>query len=436
MQAQTTFGEITSLVGVEINHAYIKQAEIALAARRPISQTINLIHRSFFAIDWAELARKQVGQILVIGNPPWVTSSTLGKIESRNLPIKTKQDELTGIDAITGKSNFDISEWICLKLIQSLPTERSSFALLVKTTVARKVLKKAWSTGLPLTQPKIHKIDAQREFGVSVDACLFSGKISANTRNSCQVYPGLEAHTPTQVVGYEPPTLIADLVKHGRTRHLASTKNSTNWRSGVKHDCAKVLELRIEGDSLINGFDQAVEIESEFVFPLKKSSDIALGKKEDRRRIIITQNSTRESPLVLENRAPRLWAYLKKHADLFDARKSSIYRGRPPFSIFGVGSYSFSPYKVAISGLYKKLRFQLQGPIDQRPVLFDDTVYFLSFQDERSSLAALDLLSSQVAQDFFNARIFWDAKRPITATVLRSLCLEKLSSSRYRHQSD
>ncbi len=45
----------------------------------------------------------------VIGNPPWVTNSRQGKNSSLNVPLKSNIYGLKGIDAITGKSNFDIS---------------------------------------------------------------------------------------------------------------------------------------------------------------------------------------------------------------------------------------------------------------------------------------------------------------------------------------
>ena len=85
------------------------------------------------------------------------------------------------------------------------------------------------------------------------------------------------------------------------------------------------------------------------------------------------------------------------------------------------GAYSFAPWKVAISGLYKKLAFACVGPVDGRPVVFDDTVSFLPFQTEAEARAwlAIWLNSSDLAQTFLGSMIFWTDKRPITAAVLR-----------------
>lgn len=427
-QAHATFPSARTFIGADINATYLKQAKMALLPKAQPHQNIKLINRSFFDINWASITTQQRGQILVVGNPPWVTSAKLGKMSSTNHPKKSKQKNLQGLDAITGKSNFDISEWICLSLLKSLPVGRSNFALLLKTAVARKLLKIIWDQNLNLAQAQIVQVNARRVFGVSVDACLFLGEIAPTARKTCQVFYRFDQTAPGHNIGYHPPTLITDIQKHERTRHLLCSKPTANWRSGVKHDCAKVLELTIKGNQLVNGFGEILDVESEYVYPLKKSSDVAGEHAQNSRRIIVTQRSTKESPNELKRRAPKLWDYLQHHEALFQARKSSIYRARPPYSIFGIGDYSFAPYKIAISGLYKHLKFQHQGPIDGKPVLYDDTVYFLAFTDQEASKAAHRALSRPIAQDFLNARIFWDAKRPVTATVLRSLCLETLQS--------
>lgn len=200
------------------------------------------------------------------------------------------------------------------------------------------------------------------------------------------------------------------------------------WRSGVEHDCARVLELRPVSGKLVNGFGDVVEVEDEFLFPLQKSSDVAGHKGDGGKRLIVTQRVVGQSTASLETIAPRLWMYLQEHGDLLDARRSSIYRGKPRFSIFGVGDYTFAPWKIAISGLYKRLEFLLQGPVAGRPVVFDDTVYFLGFATEDEAQNAYYLLCSDVAREFYSSFIFWDAKRPITASVLRQLSLDRLAA--------
>jgi len=41
-----------------------------------------------------------------------------------------------------------------------------------------------------------------------------------------------------------------------------------------------------------------------------------------------------------------------------------IYCGKPRFFIFGVGDYTFTPWKVAVSSFYKIPHFIKVGPMD------------------------------------------------------------------------
>ena len=113
------------------------------------------------------------GNLLVIGNPPWVTNSQLGRLGSNNLPIKTNFKGLKGIEALTGYSNFDITEYIWIKLIQELVYEKPTIALLCKTSVARNVLQFAFDAQLKISNASIRSIDAKKWFKASVSACLF-----------------------------------------------------------------------------------------------------------------------------------------------------------------------------------------------------------------------------------------------------------------------
>ena len=106
---------------------------------------------------------------------------------------------------------------------------------------------------------------------------------------------------------------------------------------------------------------------------------------------------------------------------MLDARGSTIYQKNPRFAIFGIGDYAFRPWRIAICGLYKKLNFRLVGPIEGKPVQFDDTVYYVSFDSQAEAENALKCIRSAAATDLYSALIFWDEKRPIKSSVLNSV---------------
>ena len=118
-----------------------------------------------------------------------------------------------------------------------------------------------------------------------------------------------------------------------------------------------------------------------------------------------------------------------EHQENFNARKSSIYNNKPQFSIFGIGDYSFKPYKVAISGLYKTFHFTLILPQADKPVMLDDTCYLIGFDKIEFAVYALILLNSDTTMQFLQSVTFADAKRTFTKDVLMRIDLLELAKT-------
>ncbi len=413
------------LAGYEINPSYV-----AIASSRLGTAGKEVYAADFFSVDWEHQIASMKGPILVIGNPPWVTSAGLGTLGSQNLPQKQNFKGLSGLDAMTGKSNFDVSEWMILRLLRALSGHEATIAMLCKSAVARRVVEFCANHDLRIAPGGVWRIDAAKHFNAAVDAVLFVCVCQTEARTSREssswpIYASLDAKTPESSFGIVDGGLVADLDAFNRSRMITG-ESDPEWRSGMKHDCSRIMELKYQVDRWTNGIDETVDIESQFRFPLLKSSDIANGRSISARAVIVPQRNLGEDTTTLQECAPKLWAYLNKHAELLNGRKSSIYKGQPPFAIFGVGEYSFAPWKVAISGLYKRLRFCVVGPHDQQPVMLDDTCYFLPFANEADARRAARALESELAADFFRSRVFWDAKRPISKSILQSLELDRL----------
>ena len=86
--------------------------------------------------------------------------------------------------------------------------------------------------------------------------------------------------------------------------------------------------------------------------------------------------------------------------------------------------------KSQFLGFYKKLVFRLVAPHNGKPVVLDDTCYFLPCRDEAIAATLVEMLDSEEASAFYNSLVFWDAKRPITAALLQSLDLRLLIESK------
>lgn len=423
--ALDSFSGVCHVLGFDRDARYVQQAN-GVATRARTETQIQIVQSDFFETDWSALVGTLPDPILILGNPPWVTNATLGSLGSTNLPAKSNIDNLRGIDALTGKSNFDISEWMLRENLRWLAARRGMLAVLCKTTVARKVLLSAWSQSLPIESAAVYRLDAKRHFGASVDACLLLVRVQpGGNSQDCLDYTSLSAIEPQAVFGFRDGGLVAHVDLYERWHHLSAV-GLTGWRSGIKHDCSKVFELRARDGDFKNGFHERVRLEPTVVFPLLKSSDLATTRPP-RKWLLVPHRDMSASPADLQRSAPSAWQYLMTHQALLDNRGSSIYRNRPRFSIFGVGVYSFSSWKVAISGLYKKLGFVQVPPFQGRPVVLDDTCYFFSCGSAEECEVLHGFVTSEPAREFLSALIFWDSKRPITAQLLNSLDLAALA---------
>jgi methylase of polypeptide subunit release factors len=425
--ASEAFPDASSIVGIDINSDYLTAANRLFDAT---DSRVRLIEGDFFKFDWSDIFGSHESPWLIVGNPPWVTNAQLSSIDSDNLPQKSNHQGLSGIDAITGKSNFDISEWMLLRYLDWLQGKSGIIGVLCKTAVARKILLHAWKTKAPLYNAGIYKINALKHFDAAVDACFFVLEIRPEAESyHCDIFDSLTSATASHRVGYVDGHLIPDVLTFNRHRRLLGCDAHYTWRSGIKHDCSKVMELgsTIEGNR--NGLGEVPNLEEALLYPMLKSSDIGNGRIRCRNLMLVPQQYVGEDTAQLRRKAPQTWDYLTRHAELLNRRGSAIYKDKPPFSIFGVGPYTFAPWKVAISGFYKALTFVKVGPVDGKPVVFDDTIYFLPCWSADEATFIESLLHSDIAQRFLGSMIHWDEKRPITVSILKRLSLFELSSA-------
>ena len=420
------FPSISKATGLDISSDYVKAAKQRLEIRQDKTKA-QIIQGNFFDMDWSALLADLPSPILVIGNPPWITNAHLSILNSSNVPEKKNFQNFNGFDAMTGKSNFDISEWMLIRVLNWLNKRDAVMAMLCKTAVARKLLTYAWKNNISLSNSAIYRIDAAKHFDASVDSCLFVCAFSPSARNSISaIFDGLDNTESMKNIGVIDGEIVASVELFERWGHLRGDENG-KWRSGIKHDCAKVMELTKEGAKYRNGLGEIVELEDDYVYPMLKSSDVAKGSVvKPRRWMLVTQKTVRDDTSLIKESAPKTWRYLLSHAELLDRRGSSIYKNRSRFSVFGVGEYSFSQWKVATSGFYKKLNFQVVGVYSGKPMMLDDTSYFVPCNTKEEAEHLGSLLNSRIAKEFFEAYIFWDAKRPVTMEILRRLDLSAL----------
>jgi len=425
VSAIRAFPTLEEIHGVEIYEPYCWHTKFAILEtfiknpelNRPM---IHLFRDDVFKFDFSELAKSFKDRtVLVLGNPPWVTNSELSSLNSSNVPVKRNFKSLNGLDAITGKGNFDIGEYIILSMLGTFETLKGSLAMLAKNSVIKNVIQDLPRTNHPISDLAAFTFDAKFYFNASVEASLFTCNFREDQSSpTCKVASLQHPETSDARFGWVDGKFVSDVDNYQDVKVFDNTSPFV-WRQGVKHDCSKILELELSEGGYRNRLNEKVDIEDDLVFPLVKSSDIQNGVVVSHRKfVIITQKKVGDDTAYIADKYPRLHRYLSDNVKYFADRKSSIYNGKSPFAIFGIGDYSFKPFKVAISGLYKKPKFSLIQPHNGKPVMLDDTCYFLGFQDRTPAVFALLTLNSDTVQTLLSSLAFSDAKRPYTKDVL------------------
>lgn len=420
LQAASELAPASERIGLEIQEEYIKEA----------SKWGEILTGNIFETNLSnDIAWETDGDLVVVGNPPWVTSAELNRMDSKNLPPKDNFKGAKGLDALLGASNFDVCEFIMLKVLQEFRNQPFRLGMLCKTQVARNLMHHAHQIDLPISHSELYRIDAKNWFGAAVDAGWFVIEVNPSIQPNyvTTVYDDLFFLEPAvnSRFGMVNNVLVSNVDLYEQVG-VADGKSPYVWRSGMKHDASAVFELEARPSPTTKD-GLPVSIEAGYIYPLVKSTAIFRGKHLDMAKwVIVPQKTFGADTAYLEREAPNLWSYLTSNAEAIDNRKSSIYRNRPRFSVFGHGDYTFAPYKIGISGLHKAPVFQLIPPINDLPVVLDDTCYFLPFDDSTEAAVVTALLTSKEAIALIESLVFWDSKRPISKRLLSRIELGKL----------
>jgi len=424
------FKNLKKVVGLEIYKPYVWESKFQilnyfLANKSEPITDIDIIHGNAFEFSYEDLAKttKKL-KTLVVGNPPWVTNSELSSINSKNLPDKSNFKKHNGLEAITGKGNFDIGENISLTMLSCFHNHEGMFAFLIKNSVIKNLIYDQKINQFNIGQSEKLNIDSKKEFNVSVNASLFLTNLKKEPDYICKELDFYSKNYLT-TFGWYNDKFVNSVEDYEKSNNVDG-KSKFIWRSGVKHDCSKVMELEQKNGHYINSLGEKIELESNLVYGLLKSSDLKQYETNSyRKSTIITQKRIGQETKYIKDKFPLTFKYLNSHKEFFEKRKSSIYKDKPVFSIFGIGDYSFTNYKVAISGLYKSTHFTLVYPDDSKPIMLDDTCYFIGFDQLKMAQIAHYLVNSETVQKFLNSIIFSDSKRPINKDILMRIDFEK-----------
>ena len=147
-----------------------------------------------------------------------------------NLPAKENFMGLRGIAARTGKANFDISEWMLIRLLRALRGRPATLAMLCKTATARKFLRYAWQNDGRIAAAALYRIDAAEHSTLPWMPVLLYLRTGSAGPQETDIYPALSAREPVSQIGLAGDELVADVHAYRALRHLEGL-SPFRWRS-------------------------------------------------------------------------------------------------------------------------------------------------------------------------------------------------------------
>jgi len=419
------------------NEVFFKLHVLQLSFKKNFKINIDFYRDSIFNHKLSKEFEEDINKdkkILILGNPPWVTNTELSSMNSGNLPLKSNIKTLKGIEAITGRANFDITEAILIQLSKLFSDKKSKLAILCKNSVIKNIVRDGSKLNLNISNIKSLNIDAKKEFNINASAALLVADLGLGNGTTCQVSSFYKKEKLHRFGWISKQNFVSNIELYKKFENLDGGHQIESprleWRQGVKHDAIKIMVLKKDSNgNMINGLNEKVNLDNDLLYPFLRGSSLNKSLIHDKpplNLVILTQKTLNEDTSTLSSQYPKTWAYLTAHANILDKRKSQIYKDRPRFSIFGIGDYAFKPFKIGISGFHKEPKFSLVFPIDNKPVMLDDTSYYLSFDDPNEAFFTWILLNSEDMKNFLYSITFLDSKRPFTKTILMRINIQKL----------
>jgi SAM-dependent methyltransferase len=188
----------------------------------------------------------------------------------------------------------------------------------------------------------------------------------------------------------------------GRSDYQAHAGAYTGGANGVYW--LEVLERRSNGLLLVRNItegakraveDVTAELEADLVYPLLRPRDLARWQAEPTAHILLVQDPEKRRGIdekTLTERFPRTYKYLTRFKPVLAERRDRgtrqiIEHGGPFYSMFGIGDYTLSPFKV----VWSRIASDVQAAVLDRDVVPQETITLVptASRDEANYVCAL-----------------------------------------------
>jgi len=382
---------------------------------------------------------------VIAGNPPWVLWDNLDATYSRNHEQAWRSYglfNLTSREAQLGGGKKDLSMLVTYAAADKYLADGGRLVFILNQSIIHSRSGSGFRTfklgadGPPLAAVHFDDLSATSPFDVRVRAAVLSIDKGRHT-----VYPvpytvwtktGDTLHPVEKLAqprgGICGPWQITDEAQKedprntpvpdapvtpdytARTGAFSGGANGVFWVSIIENRGGTALVHNLHSCSK-HGIDQlTAEVESELLFPLLRWGGVSRWHAEPRGHILFVQEAETRKPIpemFMQTSFPLAYRYLKHFETALRNRKSAIIRRMMQrtafYTMFGIGPYTLSRWKVVWRRMDKEITAAVAGPADicgvEKPVIPQETLVFIACGDACEAHYLCALLNSPQATE-------------------------------------
>lgn len=402
----------------------------------------------------------------LVGNPPWISWNALPpayrrRLESELLPQYVLFD-FHGQAARLGHSNDDYLSTFTLITVQRYLRQSGLCSFLIKQPLLMNVSGKTFrhfsirhrDEIIPLRVVKVADLRDLDPFAIANETAILVLEKGAPTiypvdyevwsRNNGHIEIKIERAQPANAEDRSSPWIIVN--DDWAATKFMEGENPYEIRHGLKHDVAEVLIVDLIERSkatlrVRRREDAAAEIhdlEPDWVYPFLQPRHLQPWGNDGCAYFVLPQHKAGEDNEVeLRDNFPLTYAFLKRFAARFAERRSRVFLHKPFYGLFGLGRYTFAPYKVCWVGLGFQPNFMVAEEIHNealgnKSMIPDGTIYYMPFADHDTAHFVCALLNSNLVRTFLSARS-GKSKRGLSKKVMAQLALPPFNRADTRH---
>lgn len=446
----------SSVVGIDLNPVAVKSTKLNyLLSLLPVlekSQSKN-IELPVFLTDALKLTRDEEitfdGDVFhpsvshLVGNPPWITWGRLSE-DIKNQWRKKYVDQLNllphgGVMSRLGHGNDDISVpyiWVC---IHHYLEEGGQASFVLKRDImkgpAGKLLRTQKVADRPLNMTHIYDFNKLQPFGDQVGANAAIYTLSADSQPEFPIQTTSYTDGDT-TANFSTATALRDTLTAEKTQIIPLDEDdpTSAWiredaERGALGECDHDIRHGVKDDaqdvfSIDRG--QLEKLEPDLIYPYIKSKHVVkYGLFGHELRLVPIQKANQDNEDELKNQYPETYQYLTDHREQLEGRSSSWLQQGTFYNIFGLGSYTWSDYKVVWCRLGFKPHFAVVSTVKdddlgEKMVVPGDHYMFISVDSKQEAHFLCALLNSSIYQRSLKD-IVSEGKASLSKTVVSQL---------------